>query len=124
MNIPTGHQPLMPYLLLNGVSDFIQFTQTVFGATESMRRMRDENTIMHAEIKIGDNTLMMADSTEEWSVQAASLFIYVTDADATYQKALETGAESIMEMSTEDYGRTGGFKDPFGNTWWVTSVKD
>lgn len=114
----------MPYLLLNGVADFIQFAQTVFGATESMRRMRDENTVMHAEIRIGDSTLMMADSTAEWSVQAASLFIYVTDADATYQKALETGAESIMEMSNQDYGRSGGFKDPFGNTWWVTSIKD
>ncbi len=124
MKIPAGHQSLMPYLFLNGVADFIQFTQTVFGATENMRRMRDERTVMHAEIKIGDATLMMADSTSEWSAQAASLFIYVSDADATYQKALETGAESIMEMSNQDYGRTGGFKDPSGTTWWVTSIGD
>lgn len=112
----------MPYLIIGGVDAFIQFAKQVFGAKETFRRMRDEQVVMHAEVQIGASTVMMADSTNDWPTHPGSLFIYVEDADATYQKALEAGAESVMEMSTEDYGRTGGFRDPQGNVWWITTV--
>ena len=124
MKLPKGHQQLMPYLILRGVDSFIEFSNNVFDAKETFRRMRDEQVIMHAEIQIGTTTLMMADATNDWPTHPASLFIYVEDADATYQRALESGASSVMEMSTQDYGRTGGFKDPQGNVWWVTTVVD
>ena len=122
MKLPSGHQQVMPYLILEGVEAFIAFSKEVFGAKETFRRMRDEKKIMHAEIQIGTVTIMIADVTDEWHTQAGGLFIYVDDADATYQKALQHGASSVMEMSTQDYGRTGGCKDPFGNIWWITTV--
>jgi len=124
MKLPQGHQRLMPYLMLRSVDSFIEFSKNVFGAKETFRRMRDEKVIMHAEVQIGTATIMMADVTEDWPNHPASLFIYVEDADATYQRALDSGASSVMEMSTQDYGRTGGFKDPQGNVWWVTTVVD
>jgi len=66
---------------------------------------------------------MFGGSTEDWSVMTAGLFIYVEDADATYQKAMEAGAATVMALSDQAYGRTCGVKDPEGNTWWITSVK-
>jgi uncharacterized glyoxalase superfamily protein PhnB len=77
---------------------------------------------MHAEIKIGDSTVMIAEATADYETQHAGLFVYVKDADAAIEHAIELGAEMILDISNKPYGRTGGIKDPFGNTWWITSV--
>ncbi|SDM58738.1 VOC family protein [Siphonobacter aquaeclarae] len=122
MNIPNGHQAVMPYLILNGAPAFIAFTQEVFGATEQFRRQRDEHTIMHAEIRIGNSTIMFADATEQYPPVTAHLFVYVENADDVYERALNAGGSTVMELSNQDYGRTCGVADPFGNTWWITSV--
>jgi PhnB protein len=118
---PAGYNTVMPYLILKGANDFLAFTKEVFGAEEKMKHMRDENTIMHGEIKIGDSVIMFAESTDAFRVDNAGLFLYVAEADATYNKALAKGATSVMAMSDQPYGRTGGVKDPFGNTWWITT---
>ena len=77
MNIPESYQTLMPYLILNDAAGFLSFTERVFGAKEKLKYMRDEKTIMHAEISIGgDSTIMFADATEEFKVSTAGLFIY------------------------------------------------
>ncbi len=123
LNIPEGYQQVMPYLIVQGATGFQAFVQNVFGATEKQKHMRDENTVMHAEVKIGDSTIMFADSTAQWPPQMAGLFIYVPDADETYKKALGEGATIVMELADMDYGRSCGVKDPFGNVWWITSVK-
>jgi uncharacterized glyoxalase superfamily protein PhnB len=125
MKIPKEYQTVMPYLIVKGAENFIDFTQKVFKAEENrkMRSMRDEKNIMHSEIKIGDSTIMFADSTEKFEPRTAGLFIYVENADETYKKALAEGATTIMELSDQEYGRTCGVNDPFGNVWWITSVK-
>ncbi|WP_345950506.1 VOC family protein [Mucilaginibacter sp. PAMB04274] len=96
--------------------------QTVFGATEKLKVMRNETTIMHAELQVGTSTIMFTDATEDYPVQNAGLFIYVADCDTTYQKALANGASSIMEPANQDYGRSAGVLDAFGNTWWISQV--
>ena len=122
MNIPPAHQTLMPYLILNNAEEFISFTQKVFGAKEISKRMRDDaDKVMHAEIMIGGNTIMLAEASEQWGTANANIFIYVPDADETYKKALAEGAISLMELSTQGYGRTCGITDPFGNVWWITT---
>jgi uncharacterized glyoxalase superfamily protein PhnB len=83
----------------------------------------DGKTIMHSEIQIGGSTIMFADTTEQIKEQVAGLFIYVENADETYKKAIDAGATTVMELSNQDYGRTCGVNDPFGNTWWITTVK-
>jgi PhnB protein len=121
LNIPTGYQRIMPYLIVKGAAEFFTFMQTVFGATEKMKVIRDEQTYMHAELQVGESTIMFTDATAEFPVQNAGLFIYVANCDTTYQTALDNGATSIMEPAKQDYGRSAGIKDAFGNTWWITA---
>lgn len=115
--IPEGYQQVMPYLIVKGASDFSSFMQKVFGAVESHKTMRDALTVMHAEIKIGECTIMFADSTDQFPPRTSGLFVYVENADETYQKAIEAGAESIMKPADQSYGRSCGITDPFGNTY-------
>jgi PhnB protein len=124
MNIPTGHQAVMPYLILNGASKFIDFTQKVFDAKLISTHLRDDQkTIMHAEIGIDGSTIMLAEATEQFPPQNAHLFVYVEDADKSFQAAKDNGAEVMTELSDQDYGRTCGVTDPTGNVWWITSLK-
>jgi len=123
VNFPHDYQQVMPYLILKNAESFLEFTKKVFGATEKMKHMRDEKTVMHAEVKIGESVIMFAEATEQWGAQTGGLFVYVEDADATYRKALEEGGTSIMEPADQEYGRSGGVSDPCGNSWWITSVK-
>ncbi len=122
MKIPENHQRVMPYLILQDARGFLKFAQNVFGAEIIAEHLDDENRVLHAEIKIGDSTIMTGQANEIWDAHNAGMFIYVADADKTYQEALQNGADSILEMEDKEYGRSGGIKDPFGNIWWITSV--
>jgi len=104
MKVPEGYQRVMPYLIVKDAARFL-----------------DENLIRHAEIKIGESVIMFADATEQFAPRPAGFMIYVEDADRTYNKAIEAGAASIMPMSDQEYGRSGGVADPFGNVWWPTT---
>ena len=83
--------------------------------------MRDEHTIKHAEIRIGESVIMFADATAEFRPRPGGFFVYVEDADRTHAEALEEKATSLMPVSDQEYGRSGGFADPFGNVWWPTT---
>jgi len=121
LNIPEGYQQVMPYLIIRGAAGFIKFMEDVFGAKEKMKHMRSEDVIMHAEITVGESVIMLADSTAAFEPRTGGFFIYVPDADEVYNKALAAGAVSIMPMSDQPYGRSGGIMDPYGNTWWPTT---
>jgi PhnB protein len=121
--IPANYQTVMPYLIVNDASAFIEFMRKVFGAKETYKAMRDPGIIMHGEIMIGECTIMFAESTEQYPPTGAGLFIYVENADESYNKAIAEGASPVTDMSDQPYGRSGGVEDPFGNTWWVTTVK-
>jgi len=123
MNIPEGYQAVMPYLILKNAQKFIDFTQKVFDAKLMNKHLREDgHVIMHAEVNIGGSVIMFAESTEQYAVQTANLFVYVESADETYAAALSNGATSVNEPADQPYGRSGGVKDPNGNTWWITSV--
>ncbi len=120
--LPANHQAVMPYLILDDAQRFIEFTQTVFGASLLTRHMREDGqAIMHAEISIGGCTIMFGEATPEWKAATAGLFIYVDDADKVYAAALANSATSVMPVMDKDYGRTCGVMDPTGNTWWITA---
>ena len=122
--IPEGYNAVMPYLILNNAVGFLEFMREVFDAELTYKAMRDEKTIMHAELKIGDSKIMFAEATEQWKVQPAGLFIYVDEADVVYNKAKLKGAEVVTQMADQSYGRSGGVQDPFGNVWWITSMPE
>ncbi|RAJ06684.1 putative glyoxalase superfamily protein PhnB [Chitinophaga skermanii] len=123
VKVAPGHQTVMPYLILKHAEKFLDFTITVFGAKVTNKTLReDHKTIMHAEITIGDSTIMFAESTETYAVQNAGLFIYVADTDTTYKLAMQNKCISVFEPTDQPYGRTSGVIDTFGNTWWITSL--
>lgn len=121
--IPQGHQTVIPYLILDGAAKFLDFVKSALDAEEKHlhKREDDPGKIMHGEVRIGTATIMFADSTDKWSSQTAGLYVYVDNADESYEKALAAGATTVMEPSDQPYGRTCGVKDPTGNTWWITT---
>jgi uncharacterized glyoxalase superfamily protein PhnB len=120
--IPEGYQTVMPYLIVQDATGLLDFMTEVFGAKEKLKEMREGTSVIkHAEVTIGDSTIMFAEATRQWSNSPAGMFIYVNDADAVYKKAIQHGAESIREPALQPYGKSGGVKDPYGNTWWITS---
>jgi PhnB protein len=122
-NIPAGHQTVMPYLIIENVAEFINFTIDIFGAEEQAKYLREgTDEIMHAEIKIGTSLIMIGQANQQWGVSNAGLFIYVNNIDALYNDALAKGATSVYPPDDKDYGRSAGIIDPFGNTWWLTQV--
>lgn len=123
VKIPDGYNHLMPYLIIENATGFLDFAVKVFGATERHKAMRDETVIMHAEIAIGDSVVMFADATDTYSSRPAGMFLYVADCDATYQTALDNGATSVAPPTDQSYGRGAGVLDPFGNTWWITAAQ-
>lgn len=124
LKVPEDYQAVMPYLIIPNADAFFDFMQVVFGATQQRKIMREgTNIIMHAEVLVNGCCIMYAQATEQWTQQNAGLFIYVTDSDKCYQKALDQGAVSVMPVGDMDYGRGGGVRDPFGNTWWITTDK-
>jgi len=122
MQVPQQYNPLMPYLILPNAYEFIAFMKEVFNAEQQAIVPRSEGIIMHGELRIGEAVIMFADVTDQFTAKPAGLFIYVDGVDETYKKALAGGAQPVMEPQQQSYGYTCGFKDPFGNDWWVTQA--
>lgn len=123
VSFPSDYQQVMPYLILDNAMQFLEFTKTVFDAEEKIKHVNEDGSVGHCEIFIGKSVIMFSNSRPEWGAMNAGLFIYVADADTTYQKALDNGAVSVMPPADQEYGRSCGVKDPQGNTWWITSEK-
>jgi len=112
----------------------IAFYTKAFGAKEKFRMPDEKGRIGHAEIEIGDSTIMMADeapqmdafSAEHFGGSPISLLIYTENCDAMYAQALGAGAKRLREPADQPYGdRMSGVKDPFGYKWWIaTHIKD
>ena len=124
--VPDGYHTLTPYLVVDGAEKIVRFMKNAFGAQlvhEPM--MRPDGKIMHAELKIGDSVVMIADASERAKATSAMLHVYVPNVDAVYQKALKAGGTSVMEPTDMFYGdRSGGVKDPSGNSWFVATHKE
>jgi uncharacterized glyoxalase superfamily protein PhnB len=120
---PNNYSTVSPYLIVNGANATIDFLKKVFGATE-LRRFPDESgKLMHAEVRIDDTVIMLADpAPPDWPSIPSYVHIYVRDVDATYRKALEAGATSVQEpVKKQDEDKRGGIKDAGGTTWWIAT---
>jgi len=123
--IPDGYHSVTPYLMVKGADKLIEFMKRAFGAEELMRHPTPEGGVMHAEVKIGDSRIMLAEACGERSPMPTMIHLYVHDADATYRAALEAGAASLQEPADQFYGdRSGGVKDACGNHWWIATHKE
>ena len=112
---------MIPYLIIPNALKFDDFVEKVFNGRETAKFLNDDQSLMHGEVNIGESTIMFGNCRDEWQPQPAGLYVSVDKADDTFQKALDNGATVVMEMQDKEYGRTGGVKDPFGNTWWIVS---
>jgi PhnB protein len=124
---PTGMRTISPYLMVDKVLDLIEFIETVFGGTLKYKLDRPGGTIMHAEMIIGDSVIMAGEPWERFGAFPASIYIYVSDCDRIYEKAIMFGATSIMMPTTMTFSgqRYGCVKDSNGNIWWIaTQLED
>ena len=132
--IPDNYHSVTPYLVVDGAAKAIDFYRRAFGATELMRMPAPGDRIGHAEIKIGDSIVMLADASVEMGHKdpktlggsPVALLIYVEDADATVAGAVAAGARVTRPLENQFWGdRMGDVTDPFGHTWHVaTHVED
>ena len=115
-----------PYLHIEGAARFIDFLKQTFRAEEVMRHQTPDGIVHHAKMRIGDSVLEMGEAHGQFPAMPANLHLYVPDTDAVYRQALAAGATSVRGPMDEPYGdRSGGVRDPFGNTWWIaTHIKD
>jgi uncharacterized glyoxalase superfamily protein PhnB len=119
---PSGYHTVTPYLVVDGAERLIAFIVDVLGGTESMRLPGPDGRIGHAEIRVGDSVLMLADAPSPEEITMAMLHVYVPDSDATYARAMAAGATSLREPQNEFYGdRMSGIQDAMGNKWYFAT---
>lgn len=123
---PDQYHNVTPYMIVEGADRLIEFLKTAFGGEETERLAGPNGTIGHAEVRIGDSLVMLADARPQSSAFPGMLHIYVDDCDATYKKALAAGGSSLREPVNEFYGdRMSAVSDSFGNQFWIaTHVED
>lgn len=122
--VPDGYHSVTPYLMVNGVTELIDFLKAAFDAVETERLPGPDGKVGHAEVRIGDSVVMMGEGGQ-YGPMPAAIYLYVNDVDACYTRALAAGATSLMEPADQFYGdRSGGVKDPFGNLWFVATRKE
>jgi PhnB protein len=118
-----AQQTFMPYLMLVNAAAFIDFVQLVFNAdVRQVNKAEDNRTVLYAEIQIGHTVLLLTEAKDKYGKAVGSFFIYVGDADETFNRAVFHGASVVTEVTDRDFGRSGGIEDPFGNTWWLTTA--
>jgi PhnB protein len=132
--IPDGYHSITPYLFVRSAASAIDFYKNAFGATEIVRMVGPNGKIMHAELRIGDSIVMLADENPPTGVMSpqtvggfsVGLHLYVENVDAVIQKAVENGAKPLRPIKNQFYGdRSGSLLDPFGHMWSVaTHVED
>ena len=132
--IPEGMHTVTPHLVCNGASEAIAFYIKAFEATEVARMPGPNGKLMHAMVRIGDSMVMLVDEVPEWQAvgprtlkgSPVTLHLYVSDADAVFQRAIDAGATSFMPVQEMFWGdRYGVVEDPFGHRWSIaTHVRD
>ena len=131
--IPEGYHAITPYLMFSGAAKAIDYYKKVFGATEIMRMEAPDGKIGHAEIKIGDSVIMLADEAPEMKALSpktvggtpVGLMLYVEDVDDVFKRAVAAGGKAIQQLEDKFYGdRSGTLVDPFGHMWMVATHKE
>jgi PhnB protein len=132
--IPDGYRTATPYLIVKGAAEAIEFYKRAFGATELLRMADSKGRVGHAEIRIGDSVIMLADEYPEMGHRgprslggsSVSILLYLEDVDTVFERALKAGARAQRPVQNQFYGdRSGTLEDPFGHVWTIaTHVED
>ncbi|HYX74245.1 MAG TPA: VOC family protein [Steroidobacteraceae bacterium] len=132
--IPEGYRTATPYLIVQGAADAIEFYKRAFGATEMLRMADPQGRVGHAEIRIGDSVIMLADEHPGMGYRgpralggsSVSILLYLEDVDTVFERAVKAGARALRPVTNQFYGdRSGTLEDPFGHVWTIaTHVED
>lgn len=133
--IPDGYHTITPYLNIKNATEAVEFYKKAFGAVEIGRISMPDNSIGHAELKIGDSRIMLAETAEQWGNKdphqlggsPVCLCLYVDNVDELFKRALDAGATVTdgMEVKDQFYGdRTGSLTDPFGHKWTIMTHQE
>jgi uncharacterized glyoxalase superfamily protein PhnB len=124
--IPDGYQAVTPYLVVSDAAQLVEFLTKAFNATLHHKSLGPDGKIVHAEVRIDGSPVMIGGARPGIEPSCAMTYVYVTDTDATYKRALAAGAVSLMEPANQFYGdRNAGVKDQSGNQWWIaTHIED
>lgn len=131
--IPAGHRTVTPYLSIKGGVEALDFYTKAFGAVEVSKLILPDGRLGHAEIRLGDSMIMLADEFPEFGGKAPTtlggtpvcIHLYVEDVDGFFKKALAAGAKERKAVTDQFYGdRSGQLEDPYGHLWWVATHKE
>ena len=132
--IPDNYPQVMPYLIVDGANEAIEFYKGVLGATERMRLEGPDGRVGHAELEIGGSVIMLADENPGMNIEGpksvggtpVTIHVYLEDADAAFERAVQAGGKPLRAVEDQFYGdRSGQFEDPYGHRWNVaTHVED
>jgi PhnB protein len=133
--VPEGYHSVTPYLIIKNAVRAIDFYKQAFGATEILRMADpDSGQVGHAEIKIGDSHVMLADEhpalgfvgPQTLGGSTVSICLYVEDVDSLFERAIKAGARELRPVQNQFYGdRSGTLQDPFGHVWSIaTHIED
>ena len=119
--VPDGYHTVTPYLVCQQVEPIIEFAKKAFGAEINGCLKNEDGSIRHAEVQVGSSAIMIG-NPGDGSAMPCMLYLYVTDADAVYERAVAAGAESVTEPTNMFYGdRNAAVRDSAGNQWWIAS---
>ena len=132
--VPDGYHTVTPYLIINGAAQAIDYYRNAFGASELLRMPDPQGRIAHAELRIGDSVIMLADEHHEMGYRAprtlggtsVSILLYLVDVDTVFARAISAGGKSLRPVADQFYGdRMGTLEDPFGHVWTIgTHIED
>ncbi len=131
--IPDGYHTVTPYLIVRGAAKALEFYEKAFGAEVVFRLDMGGGKVGHAEIRIGDSMIILADehpemgykSPEAYGGTPTGICLYVEDVDARAKQAIAAGAKVLRPVQDQFYGdRSGTFSDPFGHVWTIATHKE
>jgi PhnB protein len=121
MHVPQGFHTVAPYFFVRDAEAFVAFLVQGLGGQESCRTMRADGTVQNVQVRIGDSTVMVSEASDRYPPMCGAFYLYVEDADAAIQRALDHGATLEMAVSDMPYGdRQGGVRDTHGHLWWIS----
>ena len=119
---PEQYNSVSPYLIVSDAKATIRFLEEAFDGVPLRQHPGEAGRVMHAEVRIDDTVVMLADAHPDWPAVSAHIHVYVPDVDTAYRRALAAGATSVQApVQKEDEDKRGGVKDACGTTWWIAT---